>query len=604
MAGKTVTWYHFSDLHASSGDEYNRSRVLAALWDDLKYHLDEGRVPDLVLFSGDVGKNGRPGDYSLAEDVFFGPLTEVVQVERTRIGVVPGNHDCDWELSRTLRYPDPNALADEITRILENPALRRMYMTPLCAHAEFAKGFVGKDEDYSPDEMGGLRRFTVGDRQVAVLCLNSAWLSGPLVDTVTGGDSQRERGNLAIGEKQLTDAMMGVQPDDLVIALVHHPLDWLSDVDRQAVELLLHKQAQFLLCGHLHSNRATIQKAPQGDLVQVPTGTLYEGRDFPNGYSIGTYDFGSGEAEFWLRRYQREADEWQRDLASTGDRNNGGLRFEVDSLRGITKVVEDEKLQVAMPESGAALMEAMAGPSTNVRDYDLEFTDACHRSLERLQMTEDQLVELVQREFRSHVNYFRFDLEHYPLPVRDKLIVYMDKVGKTLRFTDVAAVNLDLALLSTWHDILAVYRGATRLRYRQDPNAFAVSPGSLARVIGIHDDLAGRISKYFGQFHGLRAGADLLDWDEKLREAAKEHPDKVDETQLLTDKERVICFYLQQSKLARNRAWEAWEASERGDINLDDALVEMVTGLETSLQYLHKIILEHSPADSQQQKAS
>ncbi|MCD6362310.1 MAG: metallophosphoesterase [Armatimonadetes bacterium] len=603
MADNRLVWYHFSDLHARPTDEYNRSRVLAALWDDLKYHLDEGRVPDLIFFSGDVANSGQSGEYDFAEDVFFGPLTEVVQTDRTRIGVVPGNHDCDWELSRTIAYPNPEALADEVTRLLENPSLRRMYMTPMHAHAEFAKKFVGDDEDYDPGDIGGLRRFKVRDRWVAVLCLNSTWLSGPLVGNVTDGDTERERGNLVVGEKQLTDAMMGVQPDDLVIALMHHPLDWLGEVDRQAIELLLHKQCQFLLCGHLHSNRAVIQKTPQGDLVQVPTGTLYEGRDFPNGYSIGIYDFDTGETEFWLRRYQREADEWQRDLASTGDRNGGVLRFEVDTLRGIARTVEDEKIHAASPHSGAALMEAMAGPSTNVRDYDLEFTDACRRSLERLEMSEDDLIDLVQKEFRSHVNYFRFDLEHYPLPVRDKLIVYMDKAGNTLRFTDVAAVNVDLALLSTWHDILAVYRGATRLRYRQDPNAFVMSPGSLARVIGIHDDLAGRISKYFSQFWSMRTGADLLGWDEKLREAAQEHPDRVEDEQLLSEDERVISFYLQQSKLARTRAWEAWEASERGDISLEDALVEIVTGLETSLQYLHKIILEHSPADSQHQRA-
>jgi len=603
MAKDAITWYHFSDLHASPSDEYNRSRVLAALWDDLKYHLDEGRVPDLVLVSGDIAQGGHPGEYDFAEDVFFGPASEVLAIDKSCFAVVPGNHDCDWELSRTLSYPDAGRLADEITRILGNRGLRRMYMTPMSAHAEWAGQFVGADESFSPDDIGGLRRFRIGDRQVAVLHLNSAWLSGPLVGQPSGGDTQRESGNLAIGEKQLTDAMMALEPDDLVMALVHHPLDWLSPVDRQAIELLLHKQCQFLLCGHLHTNRATIQKAPQGDLVQLPTGTLYEGRDYPNGYTIGTYDFATGETEFWLRRYQREADEWQRDLASTGDRNNGVLRFEVDSLRGITKVVEDEKLYAAAPRSGTAMMDAMIGPSTNVRDYELEFTDGCRRSLARLQMTEDQLVDLVQQEFRSHINYFRFDLEHYPLPVRDKLIVYMDKVGSMLRFTDVAAVNVDLALLSTWHDILAVYRGATRLKYRQDPNAFALSPGSLARAAGIHDDLAGRIGKYFGQFHGLRVGADLLALDEKLRQIAAERPGEVDENDLLTDRERIISFYLQQSKLARNRAMEAWQDSERGDITLEDALVEIVTGLENSLQYLHKIILEHSPAAQQEPAA-
>ena len=57
----------------------------------------------------------------------------------------------------------------------------------------------------------------------------------------------------------------------------------------------------------------------------------------------------------------------------------------------------------------------------------------------------------------------------------------------------------------------------------------------------------------------------------------------------------MIGFYVQEAKKARGRAWEAWQDVDAGYVDLEPGLADIVTGIENSLQYLHKIIVEHSP---------
>ncbi|MEI7901616.1 MAG: toll/interleukin-1 receptor domain-containing protein, partial [bacterium] len=63
------------------------------------------------------------------------------------------------------------------------------------------------------------------------------------------------------------------------------------------------------------------------------------------------------------------------------------------------------------------------------------YSKQCLVNLASLGLTKASLLELVQGEFRSHMNYFRFDLENYPLPLRSGFVAYINKTGNRLEFT-------------------------------------------------------------------------------------------------------------------------------------------------------------------------
>ena len=134
MTEACVTWHHFSDLHMPSRAADRESPMLAALWTDLRREMDEGHRPDLVFCTGDTALTGRAEEFSRAQEVFFDRLAETLRLSPDRIVVVPGNHDCDWDVSRAVTMPVSRE------RLASGVALRS-YWRPLAAYRAFASRF-------------------------------------------------------------------------------------------------------------------------------------------------------------------------------------------------------------------------------------------------------------------------------------------------------------------------------------------------------------------------------------------------------------------------------------------------------------------------------
>ena len=88
---------------------------------------------------------------------------------------------------------------------------------------------------------------------VGILQRNSAWTSG----------RDGEEG-LLVGEAQVRQALEESADATLKIALVHHPIADLADIDRERLETLFGAPGgvHFLLRGHLHRSRANRGRSP------------------------------------------------------------------------------------------------------------------------------------------------------------------------------------------------------------------------------------------------------------------------------------------------------------------------------------------------------
>lgn len=103
---------HISDLHRSSRDYITNDELVSSLVADRENYVREDppiRAPDAIIVSGDLIQGVSAGLDSAAElrkqyDVALAFLEELttrfVDGDKSRVIVVPGNHDVDWVTSR------------------------------------------------------------------------------------------------------------------------------------------------------------------------------------------------------------------------------------------------------------------------------------------------------------------------------------------------------------------------------------------------------------------------------------------------------------------------------------------------------------------------
>ncbi len=106
------TILHISDLHRTPDDPVSNAQLVSSLVSDReRYTIETPRIspPDAIVVSGDVIRGvplgGAAGDLERQYDdalEFLGELTNrLLDGDRSRVVVVPGNHDVDWNAARS-----------------------------------------------------------------------------------------------------------------------------------------------------------------------------------------------------------------------------------------------------------------------------------------------------------------------------------------------------------------------------------------------------------------------------------------------------------------------------------------------------------------------
>ena len=110
------TLLHISDLHRTSGPRLSNDELLSAIASDATRWGVEGiPSPDLVVVSGDLVQGvsiGTPdpdseiaAQYSEACDFLWRLAAEFVDSDRSRVVIIPGNHDVDWGRAQNAMEP-------------------------------------------------------------------------------------------------------------------------------------------------------------------------------------------------------------------------------------------------------------------------------------------------------------------------------------------------------------------------------------------------------------------------------------------------------------------------------------------------------------------
>src|SRR6266481_3905220 len=267
-----ITWLHISDFHIRGGDPYDRNVVLKALVDSVKKFREKGRAPDLIFATGDIAHGGKQKEYKLATP-FFDDLLEAAQLDKQKLFVIPGNHDVDRDqglgLARTL------ATREEVDKYF-TPKKPKPHLTQKMGafaswHDKYFKGIRKFPRDSS---CGPVECVEVHGRKLGILPINSALFC----------QDDEDHNKLLIGRRALEAALeqLKTHKADLNIALMHHPLDWLNDVERSNIKKSLYAEIDFILRGHLHETEIEHVASPYGQALVWAAGAAYQTRKWPN----------------------------------------------------------------------------------------------------------------------------------------------------------------------------------------------------------------------------------------------------------------------------------------------------------------------------------
>jgi len=294
----TFRWLHLSDIHFKEEERWDTRATLRALQRKLGELIDAGCAPDLVFVTGDIAFSGKAREYEQATR-FFKELNGRLKLDpKDRWFLVPGNHDVDRSRIKKSHRTIVSSLTSEesVEETLKDSETMRLLSARLEAYHAFAADFLGPARSLQPDRPWRTDVREFGGASIGILQLNSAW-------TAEGGPDDEAK--LLVGEAQLREAIDETPDAFIRIALMHHPMRSLRDFDENRVQGLLAKGgATFLLRGHMHLSRTTMQSAPGQNLLEIAAGALYTPeKDWPRGFNIGELDLEKGEARIQLFRY-------------------------------------------------------------------------------------------------------------------------------------------------------------------------------------------------------------------------------------------------------------------------------------------------------------
>lgn len=314
----TITWLHISDLHFQKEQIYNSNIVINSLLDDIKERIeDDSLQPNFIIISGDISSSSLPEEYSLCCQ-FLDRLRDITSVEKENIIIVPGNHDVDRNAYPLLL----SGLRSELTSV---DSVNRFISTELTSILPRFNNFYMFMEHYfeNYNYSDTTRLFftrRLKDCNLSIIGLNSAWMS----------IEREEQGKLLLGERQVRDALEKTEEPEIIIAILHHPFEWINGFDRLKIEALLFKECNFILHGHMHQPGFSLNITPDSEAIIIAAGACYETREYPNSYNFVKIDLDTNRGVLYLRKYSDERDGfWTKDVTSYRNIKDGIYNFDL-----------------------------------------------------------------------------------------------------------------------------------------------------------------------------------------------------------------------------------------------------------------------------------
>ncbi len=300
MTEPLFSWVHLSDIHVGHGGaehQWDQRLVLDAIRDDLA-SLKDRPVIDAIFVTGDVAFSGagRSKDEYERAAAWLDEVAKAVGVDRSKIYIVPGNHDVNRGVDKDPVVADVmerlRGQGTPIDAILSKAEDRAALAKRMEAYLDFSAQF-GPWPQKAPLPVATDRLYwshvipAKGGLSVRVVGLNTAMLARDDLD----------KGQLMVGKEQTTKTLSSssAAPDnEVTFVLTHHPVStgWLRD--EAEVRRSVFGRSHIHLSGHVHEAESVQMMAGTGKQhINVVAGASHGEKlppDVPaqHGYNIGS----------------------------------------------------------------------------------------------------------------------------------------------------------------------------------------------------------------------------------------------------------------------------------------------------------------------------
>lgn len=306
---------------------------------DIEKVKDENNINiDLICFAGDLIGRGdmayeKEMQIQLAEEHFIQPLLKAVSLTKKEFILVPGNHEVDRRkiAKRTEAGLAAISSLEEIDETIFD--MQDEYKSRL----QYFYDYMYKE--YIPDaeswNLGYSIIKNINGISVGIVGLDSAWRS-------TGAGSE-ERGKMLIGEHQVGVLYDNIKDTDLKICLMHHPLDWVSDLEMTNIERKFN-YFDLILRGHVHDLEDKQICTQRYKTIYNTSGKLYPIDNYYSGYSILNIDMNLSTCSIYSREYLKSPrEEFDKALRIN---KNGKVEYQLTAYDESKLIEYDLKLQL------------------------------------------------------------------------------------------------------------------------------------------------------------------------------------------------------------------------------------------------------------------
>lgn len=255
---------------------------------------------DLVLFTGDMidkaGFDFKETDDTIQPTVkalnkfkkhIIEPILEKLNIDISKFIICPGNHDINRNADKSFvesGLKTDLTTIDAINMFTNSDENDYLGIQRIKEYKDFEfELYKGVDK-----KLHSKFKFSViidiNGKSVGISSLNSSWRCYDDYDFK----------NLIVGENQLNDNYKFINECDIKIGLMHHQLDWISDVESKIIKSHISANYDLIFSGHVHQTDVEYVQNLTGTSMRVvsPSG-LNQIRerdiDYVNGFSVIDY---------------------------------------------------------------------------------------------------------------------------------------------------------------------------------------------------------------------------------------------------------------------------------------------------------------------------
>lgn len=303
---------HLSDLHITKERLSSLKQFYTpALIADLKKWNKKKKI-DLIFITGDlVDKGGKSFEknedyYKIIEDQFIKELETELGLTKSNIIFIPGNHDIE-------EYKIEDISEDGLLKFSTIERINKFVLDhKLTFHTgtersrqfkEFEKRYYGTEPNCYLTNFETCFVKAIDGIKIGIAAFNSSWRCS----------SKLPKENLLFGTQQILDAsdFFKEQGTSFNVALIHHPIEFISDIERRELTSFLHtRNFEILFGGHTHSSDTVHSRGTRNKLFTLIAKTAFsDPREkidtYKPGYTIVDFDIKLDEEIAILCNYRK-----------------------------------------------------------------------------------------------------------------------------------------------------------------------------------------------------------------------------------------------------------------------------------------------------------